>query len=77
MKPSLELTTAVHVACVCAGLFLCHVTARSSFPTTINVSYFLNSFNTGLHRRQLKAETIIKEEFEPVMGAGLHCLTLG
>lgn len=43
-KLSLERTTAVWSEFICEGLLLCLclITTRSSFPTTLKVSYFLN-----------------------------------
>lgn len=61
------------MGCVCAGLFLCHVTARISFPTTTNVSYFLNPLILACTRPQLRVEM----EFELVISADLLCLQLG
>lgn len=60
-----------------AGICLCHVTAQSSFPTTINVSYFLNPLILVCTCPQLRVEMIIKEEFEPVISPDLLRLRLG
>lgn len=75
-KLSLERTTAVWSEFIREGLrlCLCLVTTRSSFPTTRKVSYFLNPLILVRTCPQLRVETIIKEEFEPVISSDLLCL---
>lgn len=63
--------------CVCAGLFSGQITALSSFPTSINVSHFLDPLTVLCTCMQLQAETIIKEEFKMVLSSKLLCLRRG
>lgn len=75
-KPPSELTTEVCPAYMqlIAGLF---PFVWSSFPTTINVSYFLNPLILVCTCPQLRVEMIIKEECEPVISSDLLGLQLG
>lgn len=72
------------MTCTCVGFFflsfffcLCHAAAWSSFPASINASCFLNPLILFCIYQQLRVETTIKEEFEPVMSSDLLCLRVG